>query len=374
MKLIITGGHLSPALAVIDALPQGTEVLFVGRKYTFEGDEALSLEYTTITSLGISFKTLTTGRLQRKFTKHTLPSLVKFPYGIFEALRLLRSFHPDIVLTFGGYLSLPIALAARILGIPIVIHEQTLGAGLANKYIARFADTVCISWEQSRKYFKSKNIVLTGNPLRQEFLKESHMYKISAFTTPIIYITGGSAGSHAINQVIEENLPNLLERYHIVHQTGDSREFEDYERLSKYKETLEKKLKDRYVLMKFVKPTEVAGILKNSDIAISRSGINTVTELLYFAKPSILIPLPHGQQNEQFKNAVFLKDLGLSEVILQNYLTPTLLLNILEKMIASLKIYQANGFKAQHLIHTDAAQKIVEVVTYASYKKDITKN
>ncbi|MEK7451076.1 MAG: glycosyltransferase, partial [Patescibacteria group bacterium] len=164
MRVIIIGGHLSPALSIIEKLPKTDKVLFIGRKYVFEGDQALSLEYKTIQSLKIPFVNLITGRLQRKFTKHTIPSLLKLPYGFMRSILALIKFQPDVVLSFGGYLSFPVVLSAFLLRIPIVIHEQTLEAGLANKILSVFAKKICISWETSRKFFPKGKIVLTGNP------------------------------------------------------------------------------------------------------------------------------------------------------------------------------------------------------------------
>src|SRR5436305_1641956 len=132
MKLLIVaggGGHFAPALAVIEKLPKEIEILVVGRKYVFEGDRTLSLEYQTATKLRIPFKTLTTGRLQRKFTRYTFNSLLKIPIGLSQATNILTKFKPDAVLSFGGYISVPVTLAASILRIPLVLHEQTLEAG-----------------------------------------------------------------------------------------------------------------------------------------------------------------------------------------------------------------------------------------------------
>src|SRR5690242_4478734 len=148
MKLLITGGHLTPALGVLQNLPRGVEVLYVGRKYALEGDNALSLEYQTITKMGIPFANLVTGRIQRKLTKHTLSSFFKIPSGFYDAFKIIKTYHPDVILGFGGYVAVPICVIGSLLKIPIVIHEQTVSAGIANKLLARFADKICISWKQ----------------------------------------------------------------------------------------------------------------------------------------------------------------------------------------------------------------------------------
>src|SRR3989344_445253 len=327
MKLLIVaggGGHFAPALAVIEKLPKDWELLVVGRKYVFEGDQSLSLEYQTATKLNIPFHALTTGRLQRKFTRYTINSLLKIPIGLSQATSILAKFKPDVVLSFGGYVSVPITLAASILRIPLVIHEQTLEAGISNKLIAKFAKKICISWEESRKFFPENKTILTGNPLRKEFemgdLRTDEFKKSIPHikvNEPTIYITGGSSGSHAINVLIEGCIVKLLQKYNIIHQVGEATQFKDFERLSKLRESLSDELKVGYTLVKFIEPSKVADYLTASDLVISRSGMNTVTELMYFGKPSILIPLPYGQHHEQLKNAIFMKKLGLAEIAQQ---------------------------------------------------------
>ncbi len=148
MKIVMTaggGGHFSPLLCVYNALPKTDEVLVIGRQFALEGDRALSLEYQTSKRLGMRFVPINAARLQRKFTKYTIPSLLKFPKGLYQAYKLLRLFRPDVVLSFGGYVSVPVVMAAWLLQIPIVIHEQTLEAGAANKRACFFAKKICIS-------------------------------------------------------------------------------------------------------------------------------------------------------------------------------------------------------------------------------------
>jgi len=370
MKVLIAvggGGHFSPALAVLSEMPKDWEVLLVGRKYAFEGDSALSLEYQTAQRLGLPFETITTGRLQRKFTRHTFASLFKMPVGFFQAQKIIQQFQPDVVLSFGGYISVPVILAAAKMKLPIILHEQTLHAGLANKFAARFATTICISWEESKKYFPKKKVVLTGNPLRKEFLIEGNMEQGTGNRKkdkdfPLIYITGGSGGAHGINILIEGCLGKILEKYHIIHQTGEAKQFHDFENLEKAKSKLPETLQKRYEIKKFIKPEEVMQILSDADLIISRSGINTVTELLYLGKPSLLIPLPYGQQNEQLTNAQFVQRLGLAQVVDQLETTPELLLQKIDEMIADLDFYKKHKEAARHLIHMDAAKKIIKEV------------
>jgi UDP-N-acetylglucosamine--N-acetylmuramyl-(pentapeptide) pyrophosphoryl-undecaprenol N-acetylglucosamine transferase len=372
MKLLIVaggGGHFAPALAVIEKLPKDWELLVVGRKYVFEGDQSLSLEYQTAKKLGIPFRPLTTGRLQRKFTRYTINSLLKIPIGLSQATAIISEFKPDVVLSFGGYVSVPICLAASILRIPLVIHEQTLDAGISNKLVAKFAKKVCISWEESRKFFPAEKTILTGNPLRKEFetgdmrtdkFNKAHSKAVTG--EPTIYITGGSSGSHAINTVVEGCIEKLLQKYNVIHQVGDSTQYKDFERLTKFRENLSIELKSGYRLVKFIEPSKVADYLNKADLVISRSGINTITELIYFGKPSILIPLPYGQHQEQLKNANFMKKLGLAEVAEQKDLTPEKLHIKISEVFDKIDSYKKHIDIGKKLIDIDSADKIIEVI------------
>lgn len=379
MKLLIVaggGGHFAPALAIIEKLPKDWDLLVVGRKYVFEGDQSLSLEYQTATKLDIPFQPLTTGRLQRKFTRYTLNSLLKIPVGLTQATNILVRFKPDVVLSFGGYVSVPITLSAYILRIPIVIHEQTLEAGVANKLVAKLAKKICISWEESGKFFPRAKTVLTGNPLRKEFetgdLRTEESKKNGPFdkvTEPTIYITGGSSGSHAINILVEGCIEKLLQKYNVIHQVGAAAQYNDFERLKKLRENLPEELKSGYHLVKFIEPAKVADFLNKADLVLSRSGMNTVTELMYFGKPSLLIPLPYGQHQEQLKNAKFIKELGIAEIAEQNVLTSEKLYIKISQMFDNIDIYKKNAENGKKLIHINAAEKIIEVVKNAGDQK-----
>ncbi len=363
MKIIIVGGHLAPALAIIERLPKNAQILFIGRKYAMEGDKALSFEYQKITELGIRFISLTTGRLQRKLTKFTLYSLFKLPIGFVQAFQILSDYKPDVIVCFGGYVQIPVAAAAYILHIPLIIHEQTRKVGLANKLITPFAKTICISWPESVGYFPPKKTILTGLPLRKEFFQNEH--KPPRSRGKVIYITGGSLGSHVINVLIEGTLKKLLKKFYLIHQSGDSKKYNDYERLKKIKEMLPGNLKARYKLVKFIDPKDTAWIMNSADLVISRSGMNTVAELMCLEKACLLIPLPYGQRSEQLNNALSLEKLGIGRVLRQEELTPEMLYSQITQFIAKLdssRFKRDRIVQAKKLIKYDAAEKIVKII------------
>jgi UDP-N-acetylglucosamine--N-acetylmuramyl-(pentapeptide) pyrophosphoryl-undecaprenol N-acetylglucosamine transferase len=360
MKIALIGGHLAPALALIDAAPENTAFIFFGRKHTMEGDSALSLEYRTITDLNIPFLAITTGRLQRNLNLRSMLSLMKIPYGIRQALRMLREHRPDVVIGFGGYVSVPVCLAAYILRIPVIIHEQTLGIGIANKFIAKFATKICLSWQHSEQFFPKGRTIVTGNPVRQWKMEDGKL-KIEKKTRPLLYITGGSTGAHAINVLVEECLESLVHDFDIIHQTGDSKEFRDFDRLSKIRAGMIKKFQERYHMTKFVPPAEVGVIMQQADFVISRAGMNTVTELLYFGKPCLLIPIPVGQKNEQLMNARFLKKTGIGDYAHQGDLTPDIFLKKVRMMVEHRAKYQVHAHDAKTLVRSDAASRIMKI-------------
>lgn len=318
MKIALVGGHFSPAFALFQALPKSDEALFLGRKYAIEGENTHSFEYLICQKEGIPFFDIPAGRLQRKLTKFSLLTIFKTSKGVRIAKRILQQEKPDVVVSFGGYLAVPVALAARMLGIPVIIHEQTQGGGLANRLIGKFiADKICLTFESSRKYFPENKTVLTGLPLRREVFEEGEPVISLPKGEKLLYVTGGSTGSHFINELIGQNLLSLLSSFTIIHQTGDSSEYKDFEKLFVLQDGLSDDLKKKYCLMKFIEPKEIGWILQNADVVISRSGINTVVELLELGIPALLIPLPFGQRNEQLENAELLAGKGLGEYLLQ---------------------------------------------------------
>lgn len=369
MKIVLVGGHLSPALALLESLSKSDEVVFFGRKFAFAIDTQPSLEYQTLSALCVRFVEITTGRIQRNMSLNSLREFAKIPGGFLQAYKELQIIRPDVVVGFGGYLSVPVCLAAKKLGIPVVIHEQTLEAGLANKLISRFADKVCVSWENSEQYFPKEKVVLTGNPVKK-FGSEKSTFTLleREKNLPLIYVTGGSTGAHALNQLVEGCLQTLLEKYRIVHQTGDASEFDDFGRLCALQARLPVHLQVRYHIEKFIPPASVGDIMQQASLIVSRSGINTVTEILHFGVPVLFIPLPIGQRNEQLKNAEFVKKIGLAEITHQRLTTSDVLVQKITKMFENIDLYKAHKDNAKSYVVLDAAQKILGVLSYVVKK------
>jgi UDP-N-acetylglucosamine--N-acetylmuramyl-(pentapeptide) pyrophosphoryl-undecaprenol N-acetylglucosamine transferase len=322
MKLLITGGHLAPALAFIDDLKESTykdnQLIFVGRKYNNEFEKTLSLEYKEVEKLGIPFFHIKTGRFTRAFSWRMAQNLCFIPLGFWQAFTILRKEKPDVIVSFGSYIAVPVAVVGGFMGITVYTHEQTIHPGLANQIIGFFARCIFISFEHSQSYFAKEKTLFTGNPVRKQIFHIIKKPFLVEKTKPVIYITGGSLGSHSINMHIEKLLPTLLEQFIIIHQSGDVKEFNDNERLTKLRETLPEQLKSRYFLQSHFYVDEIGYIYSIADIVISRAGANTFFELATLHKPTIFIPLPWSGYQEQQKQAELFKQAGVGEIFDQS--------------------------------------------------------
>ncbi len=363
MKILITGGHFSPAYALIQKMQKKHEVVVVGRRYAFEGDTAESLEFTICRDEGVRFIDLPTGRLQRKITKHTIPSILKIPGGLIHAIAILKKERPDIVVTFGGYIAPPVVLAAKSLRIPVILHEQTLHIGFANKIAAQFSDIICISYKESEKFFPKHKTVLTGLPIREEVFKIIKKTSVPP-GKKILYVTGGSTGAHVLNNFVQNNLTEILVKFVLIHQTGDSSEFGDFDKMTTIKNSLTDDQKDCYIVKKYVTPDEIGWIYSIADVVVSRAGANTVAELMALSKRAILIPLPGGQNGEQKMNAEFLERNGNAIVINQSNLSSVQFFSSLQK-VEQLRIKEKTT-------HSHAVENLVQVIVDLYEKKKHT--
>ena len=328
--IIITGTHLTPALELIRQLKNDKktdwQINYIGRKNNSSVDKTASIESKIIPKIGIKFYPLNCGKLDRRWLPNTIKGLPQTTKSLFTALKLIKQINPDIVVSFGGYVSVPIIIASFFKKIPSITHEQTLTNSLTTKINSLFVNRVALSFDyqhQKNKLPKNK-IVVTGNLLRQELFKPQKSKigdQIKKITTKIIFITAGNQGSHTINLIIKNILPQL-KNYFIIHQTGKT-DFSAFQKLtSKY---------NNYLAFDYLESNDMSHILNSSEIIISRSGANTSQEIVALNKKSILIPLKVSQQNEQLLNALWVKEknLNLTEIIEEKNLTEK---NILEKI------------------------------------------
>ena len=322
MKIVITGGHHSSALPVIkefQRLDGNVEISWFGHKYTLLHDKNPSLEYIQITELGIPFYELHAGKFYKTFN---LVRLLKIPFGFFQSLYLLLKLKPDIILSFGGYLAVPVVLAGYILGIKSVTHEQTTFAGYATKFISRFVKKVFISYEESGQYLPKDKVIYTGIPIREEIFQVKSNELVFNNTLPVLYITAGKTGSHEINLAVKAELLNLLNNFNVVHQCGDNSVYNDFNDLSSTYINIRINAKGKYFLKKFVFDNEIGEIFSKSNLLLTRSGAHIVSEIIALNIPAVLVPIERVSY-EQMQNANLVVDRNLGVIFREHDLKDT---------------------------------------------------
>lgn len=339
MNLYITGGHLTPALAVIDVLQRKHEeihIFFVGRSHAQTYPRQESHEQREIEARGIPFFAINAAKFHRERFWLNLLEILKFPLAFFEVISLFREKRPDAVLSFGGYVAFPVCVMGKIFGARVVTHEQTKAAGLANQVIASIADTIAVASQDSLAYFPKEKTVVTGNPIRESLLREYKQppswFPKKLADQPFIYITGGSQGSQIINNTIAVLLPKLAKHFVVIHQCGVSTDHAYVKELDAARDGLPEDLRERYIVREWIDAKEVSFLLRNAKFVISRAGANTVQELTLSGTPAIFIPLSFAYHNEQEKNARSLVDYGAGILLLQKDLVPETLYGAVQTM------------------------------------------
>jgi len=369
MRIAISGGH-STGLALIEVVKEkhpDWEIYYFGRKYSLEGEKALSFDYKVISQVkGVNFISLNTGRLQRRFSLSTLISLLKIPFGFIRSLYWLIKVMPQVIVSFGGYVSVPLVTVGWLLGIPSVTHEQTLVLGLATKINRLFARKVAVCHRQLLSQLSQNKGIYTGMPLRQSLKNKTNPGELKTLCEslkkvpkPLLYIATGKAGSQTINKVIKQALPELTEQFMVLHQVGEL----DY---SDFKKGINNK---DYYPVSLLASTEQAWVLNKADLVVSRSGANIVFELLYLKKPSVLIPLQFSAQDEQKKNAAWFVSLGGGELLLQKDLSKESLKELISKVYKNKDYYLGKLEKARI---ENGSEKLLGLVEEISSEKKVT--
>ena len=332
-KVVLTGGHAATtAVALVEEIKSQNlnwKLYWIGVRNAIEGKKVVTLESEVLPRLGVKFLPIKTGRFQRNFTLWTIPSILKIPIGFVQSFYHLFNIKPALVFSFGGFAAFPVVISAKILGIPVIIHEQTSECGRSNRLAAKFATKIALSRKTSIKYFPASKCIITGNPVMKEISSVRPKTKVGDPAT--IFITGGSRGSQSINKVVGEILRKLLGKYKVIHQTGGL----DYRKFSEIKQMLPQALRDNYEVFVRINPLEVSEIYRKADVVVSRAGANTVSEIMMVKRPAILIPLPISYLNEQAANATVAKNFGIAKIILQKDLTPETLLENIENIVTN---------------------------------------
>lgn len=327
-RVVLTGGgtagHVTPNLALLPHLKEkGCEVSYIG---SYDGIEKGLLEAAKIPYYGIS-----SGKLRRYFDVKNFSDPFKVLKGFFEARRLLRKLKPDVVFSKGGFVSVPVVLAAKTRRIPCIIHESDITPGLANRICIPMARKVCANFPETMKYLPAEKAVLTGTPIREELFRGNRIAGLDfcGFTAnkPVIMIVGGSTGAAALNEAVRNLLPTLLRDYQIIHLCGKGKAAKEYDGAEGYRqfEYVSKEMKDLFAA---------------ADLVISRAGANSICELLALRKPHILVPLSAAaSRGDQILNAESFEHQGFSYVLQEEELTNDTLLRAIRHVMEHRKEY-----------------------------------
>lgn len=316
-KIVMTGGgtagHVTPNIALMPALrKEGYEISYIG---SYDGIEKSLIEAQNIPYYGIS-----SGKLRRYFDPKNFSDPFKVIKGYGQSVKLMKQLKPDVVFSKGGFVSVPVVLAAKRCKIPAIIHESDLTPGLANKLAIPSATKVCCNFPETLNYLPKEKAVLTGSPIRQELLNGNadaafSLCRFSDRSKPVLLVVGGSTGSRAINTAIRDLLPELIKTYNIIHLCGKGNLDTDNAQRTGYAqfEYANQELADMFAL---------------ADLVISRAGANAICELLALHKPNILIPLTAAaSRGDQILNANSFRAQGFSYVLEEESLTNTSLLD-----------------------------------------------
>lgn len=374
MRIILTGGgtagHFYPLIAVADALyEQAREVkLLSDPELHYLAPDPY--DQGSLDRYDITFHSVQAGKSRTYFSLLNILDWFKTGIGILKAIWVVFMIYPDVIFAKGGYVSFPVLVAARILRIPVVIHESDSVPGRVNAWAGSFASKVAVSFPNASEHFPEDKVAYTGNPIRPEIANPSddgaREFLSMDEDIPVMFIIGGSQGSQAINSVILESLPRLLQDYYVIHQVGEKnmeavKETTDFffSELSRQKQSL----KRRYKPFGFLDDTALRMAAGAADIVISRAG-STIFEIAAWSVPSILIPLDIAHADHQRKNAYAYASSGAAIVIDQSNLGDDILLSEIDKIMNNTNTYEGMARAAANFARLDAADVIAKEVLH----------
>lgn len=320
-KIVFTGGgsagHVTPNIALINELKkEDWNISYIGSK--------AGIEKELIGNLDIPYYSISSGKLRRYISKENLKDIFKVFKGCIDARKVLKKLKPDVVFSKGGFVSVPVVVAASTLKIPVILHESDLTPGLANKLSVRFATKIFTSFEETLRYLPSDKAQAIGSPIRREIL-EGSATKGRSFLgfnneKPVLTIMGGSLGAKKINDIVRDNLNTLLQCYQIVHLCGKGNVSNEHVGIVGYQQY-------EYV------HSELADLLAASDYVITRGGSNSIFEFLALHIPMLIIPLTKQQsRGDQILNGKVFSENGYAYMLEEESLTSEQLLQFLKKM------------------------------------------
>ena len=348
-KIVMTGGgtagHVTPNIALLPALKEaGYHISYIG---SYNG-----IEKELIEAQGIPYYGISSGKLRRYFDVKNFSDPFKVLKGYGQAKKLMRKIKPDVVFSKGGFVSVPVVLAAKAKNIPAIIHESDITPGLANRIAIKGAKKVCCNFPETLKYLPEDKRILTGSPIRQELLSGNAQaaHKLCGFADdgkPVLLIIGGSLGSVVVNEAVRSTIHDILKDFSVIHLCGKGNLDESLNGIAGYAQF-------EYV------SSELTDMFALADIVISRAGANSICELLALRKPNILIPLSAAaSRGDQILNAKSFKKQGYSYVIEEEELTGELLLCTLHEVYASRDTYISAMNESASM---DSIQTIIDLI------------
>lgn len=353
-----TGGHIYPALALIERLKEREmldDVLYVGTKN--------GLENQIVPQKGIQMATVEIQGFKRKLNfdglKTNLKTVQLFLKSVREANKIIREFKPDIVIGTGGYVSGAVVYAASHLHIPTIIHEQNSVAGMTNKFLARFVDKVAISFEAVSDQFPMHKVILTGNPRAQQVANILPNERLAEFglsnEQPTALVFGGSRGAPSINQAVVQAIPALNQRpYQVLFVTGNIH----FERIQK--ELADQTINQNIKIVPYI--NDMPTILPDVKVIVGRAGATSLAEITALGIPSLLIPSPYVTNDHQTKNAQSLVNRKAALMLSESQLNGESLVASLDELLASSKVQVEMASAAKKAGIPDAADRLIEVM------------
>ncbi len=358
-----TGGHTFPIIAVARELKKtdpSLELYFIGPK-----KEIVS---NVLEKENIKVKRVLSGKIRRyggfgPLFSNFIDLFFKIPIGTIQSFFYIFILSPDVIFSKGGYGAVPASLAAKILQVPILLHESDIAPGMANRFLSKFALEVFISFPKT-EFFPVEKIILVGNPVREDLFispskEEMKKYINLKGEMPVIFILGGSQGSERINDLTLQILPRLLSTFEVIHQCGTA----NHKNISVESSFLTPDdMKDSYHLFPFLNEQQMRCAYHLADIIISRAGAGSIFEIAAVEKPSILVPLSGSAQNHQSKNAQSYSDFGCTMVIEEENLTPHFFLQKTVALMKSPSIRKNMANQASRFAKPRSARIIAEYI------------
>lgn len=366
-----TGGHINPGLAIANKIMEkekDSSIIFIGTNRGLETD--------LVPRSGYSLKTINAHGLERKITIQNIKNLFETYKSIKEAKEIIKEFNPDILIGTGGYICVPTVIAAKKLGIPVILHESNAFPGIAVKLFKNKADKILVGFKDAKERLDNKeNVIVTGNPIKIKKIDytESQKEKIKtdlglALDKPVVLVFGGSQGAQSINRSFIEIIVNKKNKnYQIMWAAGP----EQYEKIKE-------KLNEINIDINNIENAKIVPYIYNmeevmniSDLVVCRSGAMTITEVSVVGKPAIFIPFPFATENHQEYNARVLEKVGAAKIILDKDINSELLGNTINKIIKNKKSLEEMGKNAEKVAIPNVEENIYKEIKEVIENKKI---